>query len=91
MNFNIKKFSMDMIRDRCSLDSKKAPMIVLIGKRDTGKSFLVRDVLANTRDCFPIGTVISGSEVASPFFQDIVPAKLIHDKYKYILDLELDK
>ena len=81
MNFNIRKFSMDMIRDRCSLDSKKSPMIVLIGKRDTGKSFLVRDILANTRDCFPIGTVISGSEVASPFFQDLVPTKLIHDKY----------
>ena len=81
MNFNIKKFNMDMIRDRCSLDSRKAPMIVLIGKRDTGKSFLVKDILANCRDCFPIGTVISGSEVASPFFQDLVPSKLIHDKY----------
>jgi hypothetical protein len=56
-------------------------MIVLIGKRDTGKSFLVKDILANTRDCFPVGTVISGSEVASPFFQEMVPSKLIHDKY----------
>jgi hypothetical protein len=81
MNFNIKKFDMNMIHDRCSLDSKKAPMIVLIGKRDTGKSFLVKDVLANCRDSFPVGTVISGSEVASPFFQDLVPSKLIHDKY----------
>jgi hypothetical protein len=72
---------MDMIRERCELDSKKAPMIVLIGKRDTGKSFLVKDIMANTKDCFPIGTVISGSEVASPFFQDMVPCKLIHDKY----------
>jgi hypothetical protein len=57
-------------------------MIVLIGKKDTGKSFLVKDILANTQSCFPIGTVISGTEVANPFFQDIVPAKLIHDKYK---------
>ena len=81
MNFNIKKFDMDVIRDRCSLDSRKAPMIVLVGKRDTGKSFLVKDILANCRECFPVGTVISGSEVASPFFQDMVPAKLIHDKY----------
>lgn len=81
MNFNIKKFNMDVIRDRCDLDSRKAPMIVLIGKRDTGKSFLVRDILANCKDAFPVGTVISGSEVASPFFQDIVPTKLIHDKY----------
>jgi len=81
MNFNIKKFDMEMIRTKCALDSKKAPVIVFIGKRDTGKSFLVRDILANTKDCFPIGTVISGSEVASPFFQDLVPSKLIHDKY----------
>ena len=81
MNFNIKKFSMDIIRERCELDSKKAPMIVLIGKRDTGKSFLVRDILANTRNCFPVGTVISGSEVTNPFFQEMIPSKLIHDKY----------
>ncbi len=81
MNFNIKKFNIDMIRDKCALDSKKAPVIVFIGKRDTGKSFLVKDVLANCHDCFPVGTVISGSEVASPFFQDLVPSKLIHDKY----------
>jgi len=57
-------------------------MIVLIGKKDTGKSFLVKDILANTRSCFPVGTVISGTEVANPFFQDMVPSKLIHDKYK---------
>jgi hypothetical protein len=57
-------------------------MIVLIGKKDTGKSFLVKDILANTQSCFPIGTVISGTEVANPFFQDMVPSKLIHDKYK---------
>jgi len=31
---------------------------------------------------FPIGTVISGTEVANRFFQDMVPSKLIHDKYK---------
>jgi hypothetical protein len=73
---------MQMIIDRCEIDSHKSPMIVLIGKKDTGKSFLVRDILANTRNCFPVGTVVSGTEAANPFFQEIVPAKLIHDKYK---------
>lgn len=73
---------METIVDRCQIDSHKSPMIVLIGKKDTGKSFLVKDILANTQACFPIGTVISGTEVANPFFQDIVPSKLIHDKYK---------
>jgi len=82
MNFQIRKFSMQTIVDRCEIDSRKSPMIVLIGKKDTGKSFLVRDILANTKDCFPIGTVISGTEVANPFFQEMVPSKLIHDKYK---------
>jgi hypothetical protein len=82
MNFEIKKFSIKTIVERCEIDSRKSPMIVLIGKKDTGKSFLVRDILANTRDCFPVGTVISGTEVANPFFQEMVPSKLIHDKYK---------
>ena len=82
MNFQIKKFNIENIRDRCEIDSHKSPMIVLIGKKDTGKSFLVRDILANTQACFPVGTVISGTEVANPFFQDMVPSKLIHDKYK---------
>jgi hypothetical protein len=82
MDFKIKKFNMETIVERCSIDSHKSPMIVLIGKKDTGKSFLVKDILANTQSCFPIGTVISGTEVANPFFQDMVPSKLIHDKYK---------
>ena len=81
MNFQIKKFNIEMIRDRCEIDSRKSPMIVIIGKKDTGKSFLVRDILFNTQACFPIGTVISGTEVANEFFQHMVPSKLIHDKY----------
>ena len=81
MNFQIKKFNVDMLKDRCEIDSRKSPMIVVIGKKDTGKSFLVRDILFNTQHCFPIGTVISGTEVANEFFQHMVPSKLIHDKY----------
>jgi hypothetical protein len=82
MNFNIRKFNMGVIKERCALDSRKSPMIVIIGKKDTGKSFLVRDILFHTQECFPIGTVISGTEVANEFFQHMVPSKLIHDKYK---------
>ena len=82
MNFNIRRFNMDVIKERCAVDSHKSPMILLIGKKDTGKSFLVRDILHHTQDCYPIGTVISGTEVANEFFQHMVPSKLIHDKYK---------
>jgi hypothetical protein len=82
MNFNIKKFNIQMLVDRCEMDSRKSPMIVIIGKKDTGKSFLVRDILYHTQAAFPIGTVISGTEVANEFFQHMVPSKLIHDKYR---------
>lgn len=82
MNFEIKKFNIETIRDRCEIDSRKSPMIVVIGKKDTGKSFLVKDILFHTQNAFPVGTVISGTEVANEFFQHMVPSKLIHDKYK---------
>ena len=82
LNFQIRKFNMDIIKSRCEIDSRKSPMIVVIGKKDTGKSFLVRDILANTQSYFPVGTVISATELMNEFFQHMVPSKLIHDKYK---------
>jgi len=81
MNFQLRKFDINMIRDRCEIDSRKSPMIVVIGKKDTGKSFLVRDILHEAQSCFPVGTVISGTEVANEFFQHMIPSKFIHDKY----------
>jgi hypothetical protein len=82
MNFQLRKFDMAMITDRCEIDSRKSPMMVIIGKKDTGKSFLVRDILFNTKSHFPVGTVISATEIANEFFQNMVPSKFIHDKYK---------
>ena len=82
MNFQLRKFDINMIKDRCEIDSRKSPMIVIIGRKDTGKSFLVRDILFNTQSYFPVGTVISGTEVANEFFQHMVPSKFIHDKYR---------
>ena len=43
MNFQIKKFNIETIRDRCEIDSRKSPMIVVIGKKDTGKTFYILD------------------------------------------------
>jgi hypothetical protein len=81
-NFNLKKFNMDMIKERCGMDSRKSPMIVIIGKKDTGKSFLARDLLFNVQESFPAGMVISPTEAVNEYFQSFVPSKLIHDKYE---------
>jgi hypothetical protein len=82
MNFQLRKFNMEMITARCDIDSRKSPMMVVIGKKDTGKSFLVRDILHTTHRHFPVGTVISATEAANEFFQNMVPSKFIHDKYR---------
>ncbi len=58
----------------------KGPVIVLIGRRDTGKSFLVRDLLYYQQD-IPIGTVISGTEEGNGFYGKLVPKLFIHNEY----------
>jgi hypothetical protein len=56
------------------------PVVVLIGTRGAGKSYLVRDLLFHQRD-IPIGTVISPTEATNKSFGDFVPPRLIHDEY----------
>jgi len=82
MNLELKKFDMKNI----IFDSKKAsgPVIVLIGRRDTGKSFLVRDLLFYHQD-IPIGTVISGTEAGNGFYGRLVPKLFIHDEYNTVI------
>ena len=78
MTLELKKF--DMRKISFKPDENKGPVIVLIGRRDTGKSYLVRDVLYYHQD-IPIGTVISGTEAGNGFYSEHVPKLFIHDEY----------
>jgi hypothetical protein len=78
MNLELAKFEMKAISFRP--DENKGPVIVLIGRRDTGKSFLVQDLMFHHQD-IPIGTVISGTEAGNGFFAAHVPKLFIHDAY----------
>ena len=78
MNLELKKF--DMRKISFDPNSTQGPVIVLIGSRDTGKSFLVRDLLYYHQD-IPIGTVISGTEAGNGFYGKLVPKLFIHDEY----------
>ena len=73
MSLELKKFDMNMIRDD--------KVVVFIGKRETGKSFLVRDMLYHKKD-MPVGTVISGTEGANAFYSKIMPSIFIHGEYR---------
>ena len=78
MNLELKKFDMKNISFKPN--ETQGPVIVLIGRRDTGKSFIVRDLLYYHQD-IPIGTVISGTEAGNGFYAKMVPKLFIHDEY----------
>lgn len=72
MKLQLRKFDMASISDD--------KVVVMIGKRDTGKSFLCRDLLYYHQN-IPVGTVISATEVANCFYGDMVPPLFIHNEY----------
>ena len=72
MEIQLRKFNMSEIKDD--------KVVVLIGKRDTGKSFLCKDILYHHKG-IPVGQVISGTEGANQFYSKIVPKLFIHGEF----------
>ena len=72
MEIELSRFNMDDIKDD--------KVVVLIGKRDTGKSFLCKDILYHHTQ-IPVGQVISGTEAANEFYSKMVPKLFIHEEY----------
>jgi hypothetical protein len=85
-SLNLKKFDMRWISFDANQEINKAkgPVIVLIGRRDTGKSFLIQDLLFYKQD-IPIGTVISGTEEGNGFYSTMVPKLFIHNEYNTVI------
>jgi hypothetical protein len=82
MTLQLRKFDMKSITFKP--DQNTGPVIVMIGRRDTGKSFLVRDLLFYHQD-IPIGTVISGTEAGNGFYSHHVPKLFIHEEYNVVI------
>jgi len=76
MNLKLRKFDMSRI--------KHTNVVVLIGKRETGKSFLTKDLLWHHQG-IPCGTVISGTEGANQFYSKMVPSMFIHDEFNPLI------
>ena len=72
MSLRLRKFNINDIKDD--------KVVVLIGKRETGKSFLCRDILYHHQN-IPVGTVISGTEVANSFYGKLLPSLFIYEEY----------
>lgn len=68
-------------------DMKKVPedaVAVFIGRRRTGKSTLVRDLLYYHQD-IPLGTVISGTEETNSYYGKMIPPLFIHNEYNPVI------
>lgn len=72
VSLQLKKFDITRIRDD--------KVVVLIGKRKSGKTFIVKNILYQNRNT-PVGTIISPTESANKFFSNMVPSLFIHDEY----------
>ena len=79
---DLKKFDMSKVG--------KGSVIVLIGKRNTGKSFLCKDILYYKRD-IPIGTVISDTEGSNQFYGKLMPSLFIYEEFNSEIIMKLVK
>jgi hypothetical protein len=71
-HLRLRKFDMKMI--------PQDAVCVFIGRRRTGKSTLVKDLLYHHQN-IPMGTVISGTEESNSFYGKIVPPMFINGEY----------
>ena len=68
-------------------DMRKIPqdaVCVFIGRRRTGKSTLVKDLLFNHQD-MPLATIISGTEESNSFYSKMIPPLFIHGEYNPLI------
>ena len=60
---------------------KPYSVCLFLGKRNTGKSFLLKDILYHSRRIYPAGNVISETDHLTHHYDDFIPGMLIHRSY----------
>lgn len=71
MKLELKKFDLKKIDPTAT--------VCLIGKRGSGKSWAMKDILNHHRD-IPVGIVVSPTEQANGYFEKFIPKMLIYDE-----------
>lgn len=72
MQLKLRKFDPSQMKDTVT--------IVIIGKRNTGKSVLAKDIMFHKRH-LPAGVVMSATEEGNAFYGDWVPNSFIYDDF----------
>jgi hypothetical protein len=60
-------------------DENLSPVILLVGKRGSGKSIVIREILENLKD-IPVKAVVSCE--GNSFYKKFLPSTLIYEKYE---------
>lgn len=72
INYNIRKFDMKNI--------KREKIVVLVGRRGTGKSTLIKDIIYHVRDV-PVATCICRTRAGRKDYSTCMPGYYIHKEY----------
>jgi hypothetical protein len=81
MNISLSKFDMSSIEfNKIDTHRTTGPVIIMIGRRGTGKSYLIKDLLYFHKE-IPSGVCISGTEISNGFFNEFIPSMFIHNEY----------
>lgn len=70
---NIKKFNTDGV--------KPHRIYLIVGKRGTGKSVLLMDLLSKMKDNFDIGVLCTPTQSTQDLFKDVVPDTMIYSDF----------
>lgn len=92
-NISLRELNLNNIRP--TIDSLKTPssgaIYIIIGKRGSGKSFLIKNLLYSKKHIIPTGVVVSGTEDTNQFYSSIFPDIFIHTEYKDEFILKLNQ
>jgi ABC-type dipeptide/oligopeptide/nickel transport system ATPase component len=80
----LKELDLDLIRPNNESVKTTAggSKITIIGKPGSGKSVLIKAILASKKHLIPVGTVISGSEEINKFYARLFPNLFIYEKFR---------
>jgi hypothetical protein len=89
MNLKLKTLELNKIKfAQDSVIANRAPVILVIGKRDAGKSCLTKDLLFHFKD-IQHGVVFNSNEEVDHFYSQFVPTSAIHYNFNPSLITDL--
>lgn len=73
MSFNIREFDVTTI--------SPGAIVGVVGRRGSGKSIIIKDLLYSKRDVLPFGVVMSGTEAGNGYFGKFIPEIFVYDDF----------